>query len=597
MRSIINEKYNKKYILQMILRNKWRADKMFKKVKISQKLIGISLLSTLFLIAVGIVGLLSMNKMNTNTELIYNTNLLRLQKLYSIKGNINLGLSDMEHIININFKGDISSSEKDLANLSSENNKYFEEIEKMQFLNSKEETDYKNIKDALSKYRDLRVKILKDTQDGNYEEATKLYNSEYVNLREEVVKKINIIIEDNVQEAKNTSESSKIVFKDSYEFLTIFILISALILIGFGLFIVIWLRKRITRVVNFANGLADGNLTEEIAISNYDELGYMSRALNIAVGNMKKLIMQLTNDMEDMRESNESLTLTMEEMSATMININEATQGISNTSLELSSATQEVSSYTMLIDKLTEELNHKAKERELDSNEIMNRAIMIKENAESSSNKTINLYNEKENKIKKAIEDIEIVKEIDNMAEAIGQIANQTNLLSLNASIEAASAGEAGKGFSVVAEEIRKLAEQSGQTAKEIKNNIVQVRSVIENFISNTNDILMFMNNQVKPDYEKIKLMGNQYEQDAETVNQMSKEISISASEIAKNVSNVNNSIIDISSKSQQSASAVEEIFASINETTSSVDQISNQAKDNSEMAERLIEMAHKFKI
>ena len=570
---------------------------MLKKIKISQKLIGISLLSTLFLIAVGIVGLLSMNKMNINTEQIYNTNLLRLQKFYSVKSNINLGLSDMEHILNSNFKGDISSSEKDLDNLSSSNNKLFEEIEKMPFLNSKEETDYKNVKAVLSKYRESRVKILKDVDNGNYEDAITLYNSEYVGLREDVVSKINIIIEDNVQEASNTSESSKIVFKDSYKFLTSFILISAIILIASGLLMANWLRKRITRVVNFANDLADGNLTEEITISNHDELGYMSRALNIAVGNMKNLIMQLTKDMEDVRESNETLTLTMEEMSATMININEATQGISNTSLELSSSTQEVSSYTMLIDRLTEELNIKAKERELDSNEIMNRAVVIKENAEESSNKTINLFNEKESKIRKAIEDIEIVKEIDNMAEAIGQIANQTNLLSLNASIEAASAGESGKGFAVVAEEIRKLAEQSGQTAKEIKNNIVAVRAVIENFIGNTNDILMFMDKQVKPDYEKIKLMGNQYEKDAETVNLMAKEISISASEIAKNVSNVNNSIIDISSKSQQSASGVEEIFASISETTSSVEQVTNQAKGTTEMAERLIEMAYKFKV
>ncbi|NRU22657.1 phosphoglycerate-specific signal transduction histidine kinase [Clostridium beijerinckii] len=77
---------------------------MFKKMKISQKLIGSSVICTVFLVLVGIAGLFSMNKLNINTDKIYNNNLMRLQKLYVVKSNINLGLSDMEHIINSNFK-------------------------------------------------------------------------------------------------------------------------------------------------------------------------------------------------------------------------------------------------------------------------------------------------------------------------------------------------------------------------------------------------------------------------------------------------------------------------------------------------------------
>lgn len=70
---------------------------------------------------------ISMNKLNINTDKIYNNNLMRLQKLYVVKSNINLGLSDMEHIINSNFKNDIDEAQKDLADLSDLNNKTFEE--------------------------------------------------------------------------------------------------------------------------------------------------------------------------------------------------------------------------------------------------------------------------------------------------------------------------------------------------------------------------------------------------------------------------------------------------------------------------------------
>ncbi|NRU22655.1 methyl-accepting chemotaxis protein [Clostridium beijerinckii] len=122
----------------------------------------------------------------------------------------------------------------------------------------------------------------------------------------------------------------------------------------------IWLRKRINSIVNFANGLAEGDLTEKININAYDEIGNMSKALNIAVLDVKNLIMELTNRMKNVRISNEDLTSTMEEMSATMNNIKTVTHEIADASMNLSAATQDVSSYTMEIEKLTDELSRNA---------------------------------------------------------------------------------------------------------------------------------------------------------------------------------------------------------------------------------------------
>lgn len=570
---------------------------MLKRMQISQKLIAISIISTVFLIAVGIVGLLNMKTINKNVDIIYSDNLISLEKLYSAQNNISEGLADMEHILNKDFQTDVKSTQQGLSNLTDANNKLFSEYEKIPPSSLKEQTDYNNVKAVLTKYRDVRIKILNYINSGNYTDADNLYNGEYIALKKDLTTGINVVIQDNVIYAKNMSDSSHIIYRNSFITQTAIIVIGALLLLVLGSILVIWLRRRLNNLVKFAHDLAEGNLTHVVAITVEDEIGNVGTALNAASNNIRELINELINGMQEMSASSEELTATMEEVSATMANIKESTQGIAEGNEELSSSTEEVSATSEEIGRHTVELAHKANEGDKASTEIKERALGVKAKAENSSASANELYNEKETKIKKAIHDIAVVKEIGVMAETIGQIAEQTNLLALNASIEAARAGEAGRGFTVVADEVRKLAEKSEEAVAGIRRIVGDVRNSITTLVVNAEDILGFVNNQVKPDYETLNEIGRQYERDAEFVSQMSKQISVSATTISERITNVNASIMSVSATTQQSASSSEEILASVTQTSSAVEEVAKQAQSTSELAEKLTNLAHKFKI
>ncbi len=183
------------------------------------------------------------------------------------------------------------------------------------------------------------------------------------------------------------------------------------------------------------------------------------------------------------------------------------------------------------------------------------------------------------------------------MADSIASISEQTNLLALNAAIEAARAGDHGKGFSVVADEVRKLAEQSSEAVVSIKNFVIQVQEAFANLSLNSKDILEFIENNVKPNYQLLIEAGEFYEIDAEFISKFSEEISKKSEIISQSIQQVSLVTETVSVVAEDSAADSQEIKGSVNNTTSSMAEVAKSAEDQAVLAQNLLELIQNFKL
>lgn len=353
------------------------------------------------------------------------------------------------------------------------------------------------------------------------------------------------------------------------------------------------------RIQNDLHRLEQGNLTfviNEKITKRKDEVGEISRSF---VNMQKQLSLTMSTIMDEsnrIKESTNVLADNADSVYSDIETISATTEELSAGMEETAASTQEMNATAVEIEREIGSVADKANRGLQIAAEIKARAEQLKEIAVESQQTANDLYDKTNKKLRQSIEKTKTIEEIKALSQTILSITSQTNLLALNAAIESARAGEAGKGFAVVANEIRILAENSKEAVSKIEAITSEVSGAVEELVTDSKNMLDFVDNKVIQDYKVLVQTGEQYDKDANTVEGMVEEIKNSSIQLLESIHYIRQAIEEVTIATNEGATGSSEIAEKTSTIAEKTNKMLEQAQTNKDSAERLNEMIQYFK-
>lgn len=568
---------------------------LLKNIKIRSKLFVIIIISALALSIVGIQGVGGLNKLSKGSEIIYQDQLVPNQLFAKLKAN-NLDIDTYKFELMVTKDNDRNETlQKHIKEKNEENSTLMEKIDQLKLMDNVSKK-YENFKTEYKKLQDISSEMLSLAVKNENDKAYDVYLKEMEPQRETVNQLIEDIQTLNADNAKTIYQQDS---KEAGSIITLLIIViaAALVLsISIGLLMTRLITKPIKDIQALFAETEQGDFTVKGTYQSKDELGLLTSSFNKMVAGVRSII-------ETVGETSHQVASSSQELSASADESTKASEYISTTIQELAVGSDQqvesVENSRTVIMGMTEFAGRISSNAEKAAATADQTAKMSLEGTKAIDKVSTQMksINETVVSLSEAFKHLtERSNEIGNITEVITSIAEQTNLLALNAAIEAARAGEQGKGFAVVADEVRKLAEQSGRSAEQITRLI----TIIQNDTKQTMNSVISATGEVKEGLVVVHEAGGAFQKIENSITEVVTQIN-DVTNLVKNLtagaSEIETAISGVKEVAETAAGGTQTVSAATQEQLASMEEIAAASQILAQNAEELQHLIQKFKI
>ena len=453
-------------------------------MKISSKLLLSFLLCALVTFGVGLLGIKGVVRLATALELTFSNNLVSVSNTAATLNGLVAHNRGLYRLLDAS-KGDVAPQDRDRVRQDVANELQRSRSAYATYRATPLEDDERAAGDKLDQiwptYISSSERIISMLDGGQLEQARSQLNSTNNELFRQARELIRVMIESNNRQIKEGSIAADELRNSALTWMISGIVLAFIIAITIGVLITRLITRPIAQAVQSAQRIANGDLTQAIVTDRTDEAGQLLMALSDMQGGLKSTLVEIANASDQLASAAEELSAVTDESSRGLTRQNDEIQQAATAVNQMTAAVDEVASNAVSTSEASRQATTEAEDgRQQVAQAVSGMSSMVGE-INDSTQSVADLAGQ--------------VREIGKVIDVIRGIADQTNLLALNAAIEAARAGEQGRGFAVVADEVRALAHRTQTSTVDIEKMIGEVQVGADDAVAAMNKSLTWANN------------------------------------------------------------------------------------------------------